>query len=29
VDELLGSIDGRTILRGLCALAERRAHALV
>jgi phosphoribosylformylglycinamidine synthase len=29
VDELLGSIDGRTILHGLCELAQRRAHALV
>ncbi len=29
VDELLGSIDGRTILQGLCELAQRRAHALV
>ena len=29
VDELLGSIDGRTILQGLCELARRRAHALV
>ena len=28
VDELLGSTDGRTILQGLHALAERRAHAL-
>ena len=29
VDELLGSVDGRTILQGLCELARRRAHALV
>ncbi len=28
VDELLGSTDGRTILKGLRALAERRAHAV-
>jgi phosphoribosylformylglycinamidine synthase I len=28
VDALLGSTDGRTILQGLRALAERRAHAL-
>jgi phosphoribosylformylglycinamidine synthase subunit PurQ / glutaminase len=28
VDELLGSTDGRTILKGLRALAERHAHAL-
>ena len=28
VDELLGSIDGRTILSGLCALAELRARAV-
>ena len=27
VDELLGSTDGRTILKGLRALAERRAQA--
>jgi phosphoribosylformylglycinamidine (FGAM) synthase-like amidotransferase family enzyme len=28
VDELLGSTDGRTILRGLRALAERRQRTL-
>ena len=28
VDELLGSVDGRTILEGLRTLAERHALAL-